>query len=71
MDLLIWIGAAISLLGMVGIIGCVVAVSRAKRQGLDDEAMRAKLQKVVVWNLGSLFISAIGLMMVAIGVILG
>ncbi|MFD0979398.1 hypothetical protein [Tropicimonas aquimaris] len=70
MELLIWIGAAISLLGLTGIVGCVVAVTRAKRAGLGDEAMRARLQKVVAWNLGSLFTSAIGLAMVAVGVIL-
>ncbi len=71
MDMLIWIGAAISLVGLAGIIACVIAVARAKRQQLEDEAMRAKLQNVVVWNLGSLFVSAIGLMMVVVGIFLG
>ncbi|NDR59438.1 hypothetical protein [Aliiruegeria sabulilitoris] len=71
MEILIWIGAAISLTGLAGIIGCVVTVARAKRAQLDDEVMRAKLQKVVVWNLGSLFVSAIGLMMVIVGIFLG
>ncbi|SDJ79876.1 hypothetical protein [Aliiruegeria lutimaris] len=71
MEILIWIGAAISLTGLAGIIGCVVAVARAKRAQLEDEVMRAKLQKVVAWNLGSLFVSAIGLMMVIVGIFLG
>ncbi len=71
MEMLIWTGAAVSLLGMAGIIYCVVAVSRAKRQQLDDETMRAKLQKVVAWNLGSLAVSSLGLMMVILGIFLG
>ncbi|WP_068113205.1 hypothetical protein [Tropicimonas marinistellae] len=70
MELLIWIGAAISLVGLAGIIGCVVSVARARRQGLEDAVMRERLQKVVVWNLGSLAVSAVGLMMVVVGVIL-
>lgn len=71
MELLIWIGAAISVIGLAGIIGCVVTVARARRQGLDDDALRARLKTVVTWNLGALFVSALGLMIVAVGVILG
>ncbi|SFC09792.1 hypothetical protein [Tropicimonas isoalkanivorans] len=70
MAVVIWIGAAISLLGLAGIIGCVITVVRGRRQGLDDAAMRARLQKVVAWNLGSLMTSAVGLAMVVVGVIL-
>ena len=71
MDILIWIGAAVSLVGLLGIIGCLVAVLRARRQKLEDAAMRALLQKVLPWNLGALLVSAFGLMMVVTGVILG
>ena len=71
MEVLIWIGAAVSFIGLAGIIFCVVTVARAKKDGLDDETMRARLQKVVVWNLASLFVSAIGLMMVVLGIFLG
>ncbi len=71
MGILIWIGAAVSLVGLLGIIGCLVAVLRARRQGLEDAAMRALLQKVLPWNLGALLVSAFGLMMVVTGVILG
>lgn len=70
MDVLVWIGAAVSLIGLAGIIACVVMVARAKKAGLDDTAMRARLQKVVAWNLASLFTSALGLMMVVVGVFL-
>lgn len=71
MEMLIWIGAAVSLVGLAGIIGCVISVTRARRAGLDDAALRARLQKVVAWNLGSLLISALGLMMVIVGIFLG
>ncbi|WP_370401170.1 hypothetical protein [Sulfitobacter sp. JB4-11] len=69
-DIIIWTGAALSLLGLVGLIWCIVTVSRAKRQDLSDEDMRAVLKKALPLNLGALFLSVIGLMMVIIGIFL-
>ncbi len=67
-DLLVWLGAALSLLGLLGLGWCIIKVSRAKRAQLDDEAMRAVLRKVVPLNMGALFLSVIGLMMVIMGI---
>jgi hypothetical protein len=61
---------ALSLAGLAGILGCIVAVWRAKRAGLDDATLRARLQRVVAWNLGALFLSAIGLALIAVGLLL-
>lgn len=71
MDLLIWLGAAVSLVGLAGLIYCIVLAVRAKRAGLEGEEMRARLQRVVVLNMAALLISAIGLMMVIVGIFLG
>lgn len=70
MDGLIWTGAAVSVAGLAGIVWCILAVTRAKRAGLDDAALRARLQRVVAINLAALFVSVLGLMMVVIGVVL-
>lgn len=70
MTYLIWAGAAVSLAGIAGIVWCILAVARAKRAGLDDEALRAVMKRVVTVNLGALFTSMIGLMMVVLGVTL-
>ena len=43
----------------------------ARRAGLDETALRAKLQRVIVWNFAALLLSALGLMMVVIGIALG
>jgi hypothetical protein len=71
MNGLILAGVALSLLGLGGILWCIVAVWRAKRAGLDDATLRARLQRVVAWNLGALFTSAIGLGLIAVGILLG
>lgn len=71
LDIVIWTGAAISLLGLVGLMWCIISVTRAKRAKLDDEAMRAVLKSAIPLNLGALFLSVIGLMMVIVGIFLG
>ncbi|WP_114285073.1 hypothetical protein [Candidatus Halocynthiibacter alkanivorans] len=71
MEFLIWPGAALSLTGVFGLVYCIVLATRAKRAGGTDEEIRAKLQKVVALNLGSLLLSALGLMLVVVGIFLG
>ncbi|MGB7316715.1 MAG: hypothetical protein WBC85_01985 [Planktotalea sp.] len=71
MDGLIWTGAAISCLGLIGLILSIIKVNRARKAGLNDEELRAAVQKVLPLNLGSLFLSVIGLMMVIVGIFLG
>ena len=68
---IIWIGAALSVAGIAILIWCIAVVARARRAGLDDAAMRARLHRVVIWNLAALALSGIGLMMVVAGILLG
>ncbi len=68
---MVWGGAGLSLLGLLGLGWCIIKVSRAKRAQLDDEAMRVVLRKVVPLNMGALFLSVIGLMLVILGISLG
>lgn len=70
MDMVIWIGAGLTLLGVVGLIGCIVLAIRAKRSGADDATMKAALQRVVVLNLAALAVSGLGLMAVITGIFL-
>ena len=71
MDGLIWSGAAVSCLGLLGLVVSIIRVNGARKAGLDDEGLRAAVQKVLQLNLGSLFLSVIGLMMVIVGIFLG
>lgn len=70
MTAVIWTGAALALLGVAGLVYCVLLAMRAKREGLTGPAMQARLQKVVAWNMGALAVSGLGLMLVVVGVIL-
>lgn len=71
MDWLIWTGATISLIGLAGIVWCIVAILRARRAGLDDEALRARLAALVPVNLGAVLFSILGLLLVVAGILLG
>ena len=69
-DVLIWGGAALSLLGLAGLGWCIIKVWRARRAKLEDAQMRAVMARVLPMNLGALFVSVIGLMLVIVGIFL-
>ena len=70
MEILVWIGSILSLLGLVGLLWCIKTVLRAKKAAVSDEELRMSLQKVVPFNMAALFLSAIGLMLVIFGIML-
>jgi hypothetical protein len=70
MQALIWAGAVLTLIGVAGLGYCIRRALLARRAGLDDVAMRAELQRVVVINMAALGVSALGLAAVVAGVIL-
>lgn len=71
MEPLVWLGAAVSLAGLAGLVWCIIRVVRARRAGLSEEDLREVLRKVVPMNTGALLLSMLGLMMVVLGIMLG
>lgn len=71
MEMLIWIGAGVSVVGLLGLVWCIVKVARARRAGLDDAALRAVVRGVLPVNMAALMLSVLGLMMVVVGILLG
>lgn len=71
MDLLIWGGAAITVIGLFGLLWTVVLVRKAKAASTTDEELRQRLSKIIPINLGSLLLSVLGLMAVILGISLG
>lgn len=68
MENLVWVGAVVSLVGLVGLVLSILRVSKARKQNLSDDELRAAVQKVLPLNLGSLGLSVIGLMIVIVGI---
>ncbi|MBM2577869.1 hypothetical protein JQC91_16295 [Jannaschia sp. Os4] len=71
MTALVWIGAALAVVGVALLIWCIAVAVGAKRAGLQGPEMEARLRRLVAVNLGALALSGIGLMMVVVGVLLG
>ena len=70
-EIVIWAGAALTLAGLGALIWCILTVARARRAGLDDQALRIKMRGVIAVNMGALAASTIGLMLVVVGIFLG
>lgn len=70
-DIIVWGGAALSVAGLIGLVWCILRVMKARKSGLSDDALRSAVQAVLPWNMGALFLSVIGLMMVILGISLG
>lgn len=71
MEWLIWAGALLSVVGLIGLVLSIVKVTKARRLGLSDEDLRIAVQKVMPLNMGALFVSVMGLMIVIVGISLG
>lgn len=70
MQSLIWIGTAVTLLGLVGLIWCITRVAKARKEVETDDELKERIAGVVPINLGALCLSAIGLMLVIAGILL-
>lgn len=70
MEIMIWVGAALSLAGLAALIWCILKVWKARKAGLSDAELRAAVQRIVPLNTGALLLSVIGLMMVVMGILL-
>lgn len=70
MNNLVWIGSGITLIGLVGLVWCILKALAARSAGLDELEMRAALQKVVLINMAALGLSALGLVLVVAGIFL-
>lgn len=67
---LIRIGTVLTLLGLFGLVSFIWRALKLRKQALPDDQMRRELQRLVPLNLGSFLLSALGLMLVVIGVLL-
>ena len=70
MNWLIISGVIVTCIGLGLLLYIITWVWRAKKQGVSDTEMKAQLQAAIAWNLGAMGCSAIGLMIVVLGVLL-
>ena len=70
MAMLVWIGTVVTLAGLAGLALSILKVRVARRDASDDADLRQRLQRIIPLNLAAFLISALGLMLVVVGVLL-
>jgi hypothetical protein len=60
-----------TLVGVAGLVYCMLSTLRARRANLEEAAMRAELQRLITINMAALGFSALGLAAVVAGILLG
>ncbi|NCX08362.1 MAG: hypothetical protein EBW37_10405 [Rhodobacteraceae bacterium] len=63
-------GAVVSFSGLVGLIWCIIKARQAKNAASSDEELNAAIRTLIPWNMGALFLSTTGLMIVIVGIFL-
>jgi hypothetical protein len=63
-------GVIVTLLGLLGLVYCIAKAFTARKAGLEGEELSAHLKSLVAINLISFFLSAIGLGLVVVGILL-
>jgi len=64
-------GIVLTLIGLVGLLYCILTVVRARKAGLEGEEMVAKLHGMVAINMAAVGLSGIGLALVVVGILIG
>ena len=70
MNWLIIIGVIITCFGLGLLFFTINKIWRAKKENLNEVAMKTRLQSAIAWNLGAMACSGIGLIIVVLGAIL-
>jgi hypothetical protein len=69
MDILVYLGTAVSLLGLIGLGICIVRAMKIRRLA-DQSGAEEALQKLIPLNMGALCLAFFGLIMVGVGLML-
>lgn len=69
MEILIYIGAVLAVLGLLGLGYCMKSALNIRKEP-DEEIAATRLQGLVAWNLGAIALSALGLCMIVVGIAL-
>jgi len=70
MTWLVNVGTGLAAVGLLALGYCMVSALAAKRAGLPDPELRARLQRIVGINMGAFLVCVVGLMGVVLGVLL-
>lgn len=71
MDILLYIGVAMAVAGLAGIVWCILQALPLRGASADDAAAKARLQSLLFWNAASFGAAFFGLGLGVVGALLG
>jgi hypothetical protein len=66
--MLLWFGAALTLAGIGLVLRSALLVLAARRAGLADAELRARIAAALPWNIGGFLLSVLGLALVGVAI---
>ncbi|MDE3081582.1 MAG: hypothetical protein KGI94_16280 [Paracoccaceae bacterium] len=70
MGVLIWGGAGVAMIGVLGLLASGVQGMKARGGGLDEAERNARLKRAVILNLAALAVAVLGVLAVVAGLLL-
>jgi len=70
MPILIYIGVALAVIGVLGFGYCIVLAFKIRREGAEAIDIKSRMQRLAAMNMAALSISVFGLIMVIMGMVL-
>ena len=70
MTVVIWIGAILAVLGLVGVLWCIRKAAWLKRAELDDDAARTEINRLIFGHMAAIGTAFLGLGLLVMGLLL-
>lgn len=70
MSAFLWVGAALTVVGLAGLVWCISKAAALKKSDISDEEAVARLRVLVAANVASVGTAFMGLALVVVGAIL-
>lgn len=67
----IWIGAALALAGLLGVLWCIRKAAWLRKQTLEEEDARAEVQRLIFAHMASIGIAFLGIGLAVTGLLIG
>lgn len=70
MNIMIWIGAAMSVLGLLGVLWCIRKATWLKGAQIDEAQIRAEVNKLIFGHMASIGVAFMGIALLLVGMLM-
>ncbi len=70
MKVMIWIGAALAVLGLIGVLWCLKKAAWLRKAQLEDDQVRTEVQRLIFAHMAAIGAAFLGLGLLVTGILL-